>query len=99
VNCRPTQHDEASGLAGELIGRERIAPILLSKVPYCSLVEFPMTDRQLALEAMSEAQRILEEYLEPRPHDNERLLDRLVEVLARPELIVAVDRLQHGNDW
>jgi hypothetical protein len=58
-----------------------------------------MTDRQLALEAVSEAQRILEEYLEPRPHDNERLLDRLVEVLARPELIVAVDRLQHGNDW
>jgi hypothetical protein len=36
-----------------------------------------MTDRQLALDAVSEAQRILEEYLEPRPHDNERLLDRL----------------------
>jgi hypothetical protein len=60
-----------------------------------------MTDQQLALEAVSEAQRILEEYLEPRPHDNERLLlrDRPVEVLARPDLIVAVDRLQHGNDW
>jgi len=58
-----------------------------------------MTDQQLALEAMSEAQRILEEYLEPRPHDNERLLDRLVEVLGRPDLIVAVDRLQNGNDW
>ncbi len=58
-----------------------------------------MTDQQLALEAVSEAQRILEEYLEPRPHDTERLLDRLVEVLARPDLIVAVDRLQHGNDW
>ncbi len=58
-----------------------------------------MTDQQLALEAMSEAQRILEEYLEPRPHDTERILDRLVEVLARPDLIVAVDRLQNGNDW
>jgi hypothetical protein len=80
---------------GQLRGEELIANILL-KVP---LVEFRMTDRQLALEAVSEAQRILEEYLEPRPHDNERLLDRLVEVLARPELIVAVDRLQHGNDW
>ena len=56
-----------------------------------------MTDQQLALKAVSE--RILEEYLEPRPHDNERLLDRLVEVLARPDLIVAVDRLQHGIDW
>ena len=58
-----------------------------------------MTDQQLALDAVSEAQRILEEYLEPRPHDTERLLDRLVEVLARPDLIVAVDRLQHGKDW
>jgi len=56
--------------------------------------ELRMTDQQLALEAVSEAQRILEEYLEPRPHNNELLLDRLVEVLARPDLIVAVDRMQ-----
>jgi hypothetical protein len=42
-----------------------------------------MTDQQLALQAMSDAQRILEEYLEPRPHDNERILDKLVEVLER----------------
>jgi len=34
-----------------------------------------MTDQQLALQAMSDAQRILEEYLEPRPHNNERILD------------------------
>ena len=56
-----------------------------------------MTDQQLALKAMSEAQRILEEYLEPRPHNNERILDRLVEVLERPDLVVAVGRLQRGN--
>ena len=42
-----------------------------------------MTDQQLALQAMSDAQRILEEYLEPRPHNNERILDKLVEVLER----------------
>lgn len=42
------------------------------------------------------AQRILEEYLEPRHHDHEGLLDRLVEVLDRPSLMVAVDRLQRG---
>ncbi len=42
-----------------------------------------MTDQQLALQAVSEAQRILEEYLEPRPHNHERILDRLVEVLER----------------
>ena len=43
-----------------------------------------MTDQQLALQAVSEAQRIL---------------DRLVEVLERPDLVVAVDRLQRGNGW
>ena len=58
-----------------------------------------MTDQQLALQAVSEAQRILEEYLEPRPHNKERILDRLVEVLERPDLVVAVDRLQRGNGW
>ena len=56
-----------------------------------------MTDQQLALQAVSEAQRILEEYLEPRPHNQERILDRLVEVLERPDLVVAVDRLQRGG--
>jgi hypothetical protein len=56
-----------------------------------------MTDQQLALQAMSDAQRILEEYLEPRPHNNERILDKLVEVLERPDVLVAVDRLQRGG--
>jgi hypothetical protein len=27
-----------------------------------------MTDQQMAIQAMTAAQRILEEYLEPRPH-------------------------------
>ncbi len=56
-----------------------------------------MTDQQLALQAMSDAQRILEEYLEPRPHGNERILDKLVEVLERPDVLVAVDRLQRSG--
>jgi hypothetical protein len=56
-----------------------------------------MTDQELTLEAVSAAQRILEEYLEPRPHDNERLLSRLVDVLERPDVLVAVGRLQRGN--
>src|ERR1700675_3996558 len=58
-----------------------------------------MTDQQLALQAVSEAQRIREEYLEPRPHNHERILDRLVEVLERPDLVVALDRLQRSNGW
>ena len=53
-----------------------------------------MTDQQLALQAVSEAQRILEEYLEPRPHNDERILDKLVEVLERPDLVVAVNRFE-----
>jgi len=57
-----------------------------------------MTDQQLALEAVSKAQRILEEYLQPRPHKNhEAILSRLVEVLDRNDVIVAVSRLQRGG--
>ena len=57
-----------------------------------------MTDQQLALQAVSEAQRILEEYLQPRPNkNNERILDKLVEVLERPDLLVAINRLQQRN--
>jgi hypothetical protein len=55
-----------------------------------------MTDQQTMLRAVSNAQRILEEYLEPRPHDNERLLNRLVEVIDRNEVVTALRRLQHG---
>ena len=53
-----------------------------------------MTDQQLVLQAVNEAQRILEEYLEPRPQNDERILAELVEVLERPNLVVAVSRLQ-----
>ena len=49
-----------------------------------------MTDQQLALHAISKAQLILR----PRPQNNERILDKLVEVLERPDLGVAVSRLQ-----
>jgi hypothetical protein len=56
-----------------------------------------MTDKELTLEAVSKAQRILEEYLEPKPHDNERLLTMLVDVLERPDVLVAVGRLQRAN--
>ena len=56
-----------------------------------------MTDQQLALHAISEAQLLLEEYLQPRPQNNERILDKLVEVLERPDSLVAVSRLQQRN--
>jgi len=53
-----------------------------------------MTDQQLALQVINEAQLILEDYLPPRPQNHERILDRLVEVLERSDLVVAVSRLQ-----
>ena len=56
-----------------------------------------MTDQQLALHAISEAQLLLEEYLQPRSQNNERILDKLVEVLERPDLVVAVSRLQQRS--
>ena len=61
-----------------------------------------MTDQQLALQAINEAQLILararEEYLRPRPQNNEHILDKLVEVLERPDLVVAVSRLQQQSN-
>jgi hypothetical protein len=56
-----------------------------------------MTDQQLALQAINEAQLILEEYLLPRPQNDERILDKLVEVLERPDLVVAVSRLRQQS--
>lgn len=58
-----------------------------------------MSDQQLALLVVSEAQRILEEYLQPRPQNNERrILDQLVEILEWPDLVVAVNRLQQRSN-
>jgi hypothetical protein len=48
----------------------------------------------LAFQAINEAQLILEEFLRPWPQNNERILEKLVEVLERPDLVVAVSRLQ-----
>ena len=58
-----------------------------------------MTDQQLALHAISEAQLLLEEYLQPRPQNNERILDNLVEVLKRPYLVLAVRFRQRSSLW
>ena len=58
-----------------------------------------MTDQELMLQAVGNAQGILEEYLEPRPHDNERLLSRLVEVLDRNDVVAAVGRLKNSQGF
>lgn len=56
-----------------------------------------MTDQQLAIQAIGEAQLILEEYLLPRPQNNEIILDKLVEPLERPDVTAAVSRLQQRS--
>jgi hypothetical protein len=56
-----------------------------------------MTGQHLALQGINEAQLILEEYLWPGPQNHERILDKLMEVLERPDLVVAVRRLQRQN--
>jgi hypothetical protein len=76
--------------------RNKLRPVLIGLRVYVALEYRPMSDQQLAVQAVRDAQLILEEYLEPRPHDHEGLLDRLVEVLERPSVMVAVDRLQRG---
>src|SRR6267154_1344170 len=43
-----------------------------------------MTDQQLALQAINEAQLILEEYLRPRPQSHERILDKVGESSRTP---------------
>ena len=60
---------------------------------------FSRDARDLALPKLSKsevAQRILDEYLEPIHHNPESLLDRLVEVLEKPSVLVAVHRLRCG---
>jgi hypothetical protein len=56
-----------------------------------------MTDQQLALQAINEVQLIQEEYLRPRPQNHERILDKSVEVLERPDFVVAISRLQRQS--
>ncbi|WP_454624309.1 hypothetical protein [Bradyrhizobium cenepequi] len=56
-----------------------------------------MTDQQLALQTIGEAQLIPEECIQPCPKDNVHVLGKLPEVLERPDPIVAVNRLQQRS--
>jgi hypothetical protein len=49
-----------------------------------------LTDRELALQAAGDTQRVLQQYLPLRRQNNERRIPGLsLEVLERPDLIVA----------
>ena len=51
-----------------------------------------INDQELAVQAVSDVQRILNEHLQLTHHDYEGLLDRLIEAMERPSVMVAVDR-------
>jgi hypothetical protein len=56
-----------------------------------------MTDQQMAIQAVSEAQRSWRNTFSLDLPTIEHILSKLVEVLDRPDLLVAVSRLQQRN--
>lgn len=56
-----------------------------------------MKDRDLVLEALEDAQRILAEHVEPGRRQNPLLtINRLLDILDREELVAAQARLKAG---
>jgi hypothetical protein len=51
------------------------------------------TDQDTVLRAMEDARRILGEYIAPGPHDATRTVRRLIAVLDRHEVVLALDRM------
>jgi len=53
-----------------------------------------MTDQELLISTLREAGRIIGEYIEPGPRDATRTVERLLAVLDRNEVILALDRIK-----
>jgi phage gp36-like protein len=51
-------------------------------------------DQDVLIRAVEDARRILGEYIEPRPRDATRPVERLLAVLDRNEVILALDRIK-----
>jgi hypothetical protein len=58
--------------------------------------EADMRDHDVLLHVIVEITEIIDRYLEVATCCPEITIDRLVEVLDRHELVVAIDRLEHG---
>lgn len=56
-----------------------------------------MTDQQLAILALREAQLILADYVEPGPRDSDKTIRQLLAVLDRSDVVEAVDRLEDAT--
>lgn len=53
-----------------------------------------MTDSELAIYAMREAQLIISEYVQPGPRNCEATMNQLLSVLDRSDVVAAVGRLE-----
>jgi hypothetical protein len=53
-------------------------------------------DEQLILDAIEQAQHVLAAYVEPGPRDPEGTMAQLLDALARPEVVAAVQRVRAG---
>ena len=56
-----------------------------------------LSDEELTLMALREAQLILADYVQPGPRDSEKTIQQLLEVLDRDDVVEAVDRLEAGT--
>ena len=54
-----------------------------------------MTDEELIVHAMRNAQSLLAEHVDRGPFDADEALTQLSEILDRPEVVAATDRLCH----
>ena len=74
---------------------EQIPASLLESV--CMLRSCVVQDRDLVLDAIEDAQRILAEHIEPASHRNpETTINMLLFLLDRREVVSAVRRLRDG---
>jgi hypothetical protein len=56
-----------------------------------------LSDQELTLCAIREAQLILADYVHPGPRDCEKTINALLSVLDRDDVVEAVDRLEAGT--
>jgi hypothetical protein len=65
--------------------------------PGMSIPRVPgMTDEELIVYAMREAQLVLSQHIERSPQDGEETIALLLEILDRQDVVAATDRLCRG---
>lgn len=55
-----------------------------------------LSDEELTIMALREAQLILADYVQPGPRDSAKTIQQLLQVLDRDDVVEAVDRLEES---